>query len=629
MWHQTMNVCLAKVRTGFFLLLLITLNLQLSSCKKEILDTHSPKEAESKLGMNQVNLTIDLKDIYAKLPSTILYNLGQNDKANLYLNRAQWQYTSDGLLARIPTSTSKYNFIYAYKSYADPGTLNVYAVQFTPDANSTDDNFSGKQVWIDFQNWKAYGIQYQKNVAVSYMNPQVLAEPDWEQRAMAYGHFYVSAGNVMEVIGDCNDAHSDGSGHLVTMDGSIPCPDNVNGNGKSWLGNLFGGIGDFFNGIGNWLGGIFGGGSGGNDGGVGGGEWGGGYGGGYGGGGWPGGGYGGGGYGGGGGGWPGGGGGGTTEPGGPNPPFVLDGINLSTGPAVITLYNSNVAWLVSTLGLTVDQGLWLMNHTDEADAIRTYLLTFTGQPQNHKNEIARRHISMMMIDPGYLNFVNTFDQEYPTVGVPLLKLADYNFVPQAAPHPIADRFDYLRCFSNVPGATYKVTLAVDQPVANTRKTFKMFNNGNACDVGHAFLILEQNVNGSKTTRVIGWYPSTTATPFNPQSVGALNNDQNHPYDVALVNNINGSDFMDIINEIKNDSHSLYDLNEYNCSNWAYSKIFMHPMDNIDATEGYWPLGHGMNPGDLGQDIRAGNINLENYQSILPAGTAPANEGTCP
>jgi len=178
-------------------------------------------------------------------------------------------------------------------------------VEYTPDAGSSSNSlnastsssgYTGKQIWVDLQDWKAYGIQYQNNQPISYMQPEELAEVGWEERALAYGHFTLNGMNELGVIGDCHDAHGDGQGGLILMDG-IPCPDNVNGDGRSWLGNIFDGIGDFFGGFFDWLGGIFdGNGNGGNPPGGGGGNWGGGGspggpgGGGYGGGGWPGGG---------------------------------------------------------------------------------------------------------------------------------------------------------------------------------------------------------------------------------------------------------------------------------------------------------------------------------------------------
>lgn len=324
-----------KVRQSIFprVGLLITLSLLIfySSCRKAELPKEKAQNRKTMSGSAQ--LKIDLSDVVAKLPATIMYNLGSD--AKLYTSRTEWQYSNVGLIMRIPTTQGNNNYLYATKTYDKPDQTNVYAVKFIPNKSSPDTPFNGKQVWLDFQQWKGYGIEYKDGVPISYLEPQVLAIPNWEELTLEYGHYLI-----------------DGSGNIVVNPGpplvpmSAPnydCP----GEGGSWLGDMFSGIGDFFSGIGEWVSGIFGdgegGGSGGNGSGNGGGPPGGG-------GNWgPGNGYGDGGYGssgpnpggggsnpGGGGpvggsgaGWEGGNGSPDPDPGGPVFPLVIDGGSIS------------------------------------------------------------------------------------------------------------------------------------------------------------------------------------------------------------------------------------------------------------------------------------------------------------
>lgn len=628
----------SKRINSLFLSVPILITLLFSSCKKDIPKTGSKDEpaANQKTMSGTGILTIDIEDILSAMPVTIMYNVGKDGKAKLDFDHAQWSYKAQGVIVRIPTPGSTTTFIYATKIYAEPEKTNVYAVAFTPDPSSTDGKFSGMQQWIDFQDWKAYGVRYNKDVPVSYMEPVILAEADWEPRAMAYGHFYVDQNGVMQVIDDCHVAHPDNADNpmLKAKGGDQKCPGNPTGDGKSWVGRLFSNIGGAVRGLGTLIGGLFDGdgygdGNGGSSsGGSFGSSWGGDFGnsypngmpGGW----WP--------------GyaneWPGGDGPGSPNP-GQNPPeqvnpLVFNGktIGAGNGIGVLTVFNSDASFVMSTLGLSFGQGgTWLSSHPARTVEVRDFLLSIIPNlTPAQKQEAARKHIQMMMTNPGYLDFVDNYTINYPT-DPPILSLVDKNFVPQSATKPIYNTYDYFRCFSNVPGATYKVTIAVQQPKPNTRKSFVPFQNG-VCDVGHTFLILEQNLNGVKTVRSIGWYPAMVCSPFYPNVPGVINNDENHLYHVALVNNVSGSDLMAIINEIKTDTHTKYDLNTYNCSNWAYRMIFGHPVDNISVTIGYWPFGYGMNPGDLGEDIRVEN--LESYQSrITTTGNAPMNQGTCP
>ena len=151
---------------------------------------------------------------------------------------------------------------------------------------------------------------------------------------------------------------------------------------------------------------------------------------------------------------------------------------------------------------------------------------------------------------------------------------------------------------------------VDQPGnGNNRNTFKFYGFDNI-DTGHVFI----EVGNSKTGEVItrGFYPDlggarrktliegkiTKGKVFDDSS---YNKDK---IDVEKSFSISEYDFYVTKTSILQDEACppLYQLSNYNCTNWAVDKATKIGL-NIPQTIGSWPLGGGLNPGDLGEDLR--------------------------
>ncbi len=190
--------------------------------------------------------------------------------------------------------------------------------------------------------------------------------------------------------------------------------------------------------------------------------------------------------------------------------------------------------------------------------------------------------------------------------------------------------DYLKCFQLTAGATYQVTVCVDQPKPGTRTPWTFTNDGssgsiNPVNVGHTFLLLEQiNLNGFNISRYIGFYPSSNVTPFSNPVPGVLNDDGMHKYNIGARFNMNRSQFFALLGAIPGLGARNYQANTYNCTNFA--------LDALDAahaylprTIGYWIGGLGLDPGDLGEDIRNGNFTgMVRIMAPVPS----ANIGSC-
>jgi len=167
---------------------------------------------------------------------------------------------------------------------------------------------------------------------------------------------------------------------------------------------------------------------------------------------------------------------------------------------------------------------------------------------------------------------------------------------------------YLKCFQLVPGATYQVTLCVDQPEPGKRTPWVFTNDGSSgsidpFDVGHTFVILTENMPGGwSITRNIGFYPSTDVTPFSNAVPAVLNDDGSHTYNIGANYTLSSTLFFALLNTIPNAAARNYQANTYNCTNFALD-VLAGGHIYLPHTIGRWAGGVGVDPGDLGEDIR--------------------------
>jgi len=201
---------------------------------------------------------------------------------------------------------------------------------------------------------------------------------------------------------------------------------------------------------------------------------------------------------------------------------------------------------------------------------------------------------------------------------------------------IASVAAYFDCFTNVGGSdhSYTVTLAVQQPVPGTRDTWTVTSSptgstqaSNIFNVGHTFLIFTESYGNTTITRNIGFYPALTVRPSSPSSTGEFSDDENHPYNISGSYTVNNAQFYQMLNFIEsvNNNSYLYNLNSNNCSTFSINTLAQAGF-NLPRTVGNWPGGSGNDPGDLGEDIRTGNI-LNMLVNTAPTAIHP-NVGQC-
>lgn len=174
-----------------------------------------------------------------------------------------------------------------------------------------------------------------------------------------------------------------------------------------------------------------------------------------------------------------------------------------------------------------------------------------------------------------------------------------------------------KCFD--PTKPAKITIYVEQPIANSRKI--------TADIGHTFIGIEQG----EISRYLGFYPdSPGATLVGDKSQPAeIRDNSGSPFDVSISITVSPRQLTQIIGDI-NSFPELYMLEEYNCSDFGI-QIGNKAGLSLPATVGKYSnfifKFEGRNPADLGQDIRQMKES-ENIKINTKGGSAPKKKGKC-
>jgi hypothetical protein len=153
-------------------------------------------------------------------------------------------------------------------------------------------------------------------------------------------------------------------------------------------------------------------------------------------------------------------------------------------------------------------------------------------------------------------------------------------------------------------------ICVDQPGNGNNRNTYVFNNMDDIDTGHVFLEIGNSKTGEVITR--GLYPDLGDTRRKKLVEGIITEGKVYDdssynkdkVDVEKVFFISEYDYYTTKSSILQDESNppLYQLSDYNCTNWVVDKANKIGL-NIPQTIGSWPFGEGLNPGDLGEDLR--------------------------
>ena len=147
-------------------------------------------------------------------------------------------------------------------------------------------------------------------------------------------------------------------------------------------------------------------------------------------------------------------------------------------------------------------------------------------------------------------------------------------------------------------------------------------------MGHTWLIFSENTGYGIITRNVGFYPQSFVSPLAPSAQSILGDDEGADYDIALTMTVNSTQFFNMLAYVSqgNNAGYLYNLNSNNCSTFALGALSAGG-EAIASTIGTWvPNGQGLDPGDLGEDIR--NMSLSSNMTRSTVSNYHPNMGSC-
>lgn len=144
-------------------------------------------------------------------------------------------------------------------------------------------------------------------------------------------------------------------------------------------------------------------------------------------------------------------------------------------------------------------------------------------------------------------------------------LVDFEFVEDLSPIDITK---YIKCFSSIPdiGSTCSIKILVDIPVDyNPNRLFNLDQSS----PGHTFLQITKTNGGQSVTQNIGFYPNAIwkMLLYEPVQNKIVDNGE-HEFNVSLTMNITPEQLSSTLNYLSNLSNHDYDVDDYNCTDFA-------------------------------------------------------------
>lgn len=199
-----------------------------------------------------------------------------------------------------------------------------------------------------------------------------------------------------------------------------------------------------------------------------------------------------------------------------------------------------------------------------------------------------------------------------------------------APTKPIDIQEVLKCFNNIPSnaqTTYKVTIHTH--LANPSNPYQVYNVSQD-DPGHAYITM-QKTNGSATRSLtFGFYPSAgtwmTAIKDAENSAIGQENPEKRRNDASYTITVSEAAFNNARNVALTGSAKQYDLNDFNCTNYAIG-VFNAAMGGTGLQVPNSPVGY-KTPSSLYlklSDMKtAGTAGVSLSQGFAPTSTTPCN-----
>ncbi|MBS1600152.1 MAG: hypothetical protein JST75_18135 [Bacteroidetes bacterium] len=162
-----------------------------------------------------------------------------------------------------------------------------------------------------------------------------------------------------------------------------------------------------------------------------------------------------------------------------------------------------------------------------------------------------------------------------------------------------------QCFAvNNNAAVYSITLCADVPDNNDPAHVNLGK-----EPGHVFIILSKTdtINGKSINQSFGFYPRRPASSLIFKNVrGVIFDNQCREYNASVYKRLNEDEFRLILEKSETLSRKKYNLNKYNCYDYAIGVFNAIPqIEKLPVTHVKFPfiLGHGGSPCGLYKDLK--------------------------
>lgn len=169
---------------------------------------------------------------------------------------------------------------------------------------------------------------------------------------------------------------------------------------------------------------------------------------------------------------------------------------------------------------------------------------------------------------GYYSATDPYSYGYQHGGG--LAIADPKEIEYENPESLPDIsiHDYMKCFDNISdeGATCSIEIFSDLPVNGEPNTFFNWQDGSP---GHTFLQIKKSNGDESIQQNIGFYPDQgwKTVLYTPVASKLVDNG-GHKFNASLKMNLTPAQLHSVITEIESLSNSSYDMDQYNCTDFA-------------------------------------------------------------
>jgi hypothetical protein len=172
--------------------------------------------------------------------------------------------------------------------------------------------------------------------------------------------------------------------------------------------------------------------------------------------------------------------------------------------------------------------------------------------------------------------------------VPVDPTIQIDFETQDQNDPI-DLQKFVNCFNSIPdaGATCSIEIFADIPVDSDPTKLFDFVNGSP---GHTFINVRKKNGSQSASQNIGFYPKSglkTALTNAPID-GKFVDNGNHEYNASLKMDLTPAQLASTLTEILYLKNSKYDIDDYNCTDWALAVFNKTRSNKLEIPVYYIP-----------------------------------------